>query len=206
MKLASQHNRIVEDLKAGNKRFLDGASATSAHTSLQALKEAAKNGQSPKAIVLSCSDSRAPSEIIFDQELGDLFVIRVAGNVVAPSLVGSVEFAVSQFGTSLVLVMGHTDCGAIGATMNHIENPAAIASENIQDIVSRIKPHIMTITKINTLDRQEKMTLAVKANVMASIDMLSHSSRLLEGKVSQGEVEIIGAVLDLTTGVVEFLE
>ncbi len=206
MILTQEHGQIIAALKAGNRRFLDGTTLQSPQTSLEKLKAGAKQGQSPRAIVLCCSDSRAPSEIIFDQDLGDLFVIRVAGNIVAPSLVGSVEFAASTFGTSLVLVMGHTDCGAVSATMKHIENPSSIASENIRDIVGRIKPHIFAITRIPGLSHEEKMAMAVRANVMASIDLLSHSSRLIEDKVTKGEIEIIGAVLDLATGEVEFLE
>jgi carbonic anhydrase len=206
MKLKPEHKQIIDDLKAGNRRFLSGTSMQSPETSLQKLKLAAERGQSPKAIILCCSDARAPCEIIFDQGLGDLFVIRVAGNVVAPSLVGSVEFAAATFGTSLVLVMGHTDCGAVRATMKHIEYPDTIASENIHDIVSRIRPHIFAISKLGDMSQEDKMRLAVEANVMASVDMLSHSSRLIETKMQKGEIQIIGSVLDLATGQVTFLE
>src|ERR1700744_4829085 len=135
--------RIVDDLIAGNKRFLAGESLHDSHSSLRKLKIFAQRGNMPKAIVLCCSDSRAPVEMIFDQDIGDLFVIRVAGNIVAPSLVGSVEFAASTYGTSLVVVMGHTQCGSIKATLNYIEKAQSISSENIYDIVSRIKPNIL---------------------------------------------------------------
>jgi carbonic anhydrase len=162
-------------------------------------------GQVPKAIMLCCSDSRAPVEMIFDQDIGDLFVIRVAGNIVAPSLVGSVEFAASAFGTKVVLVMGHTQCGAIKATLDHINHAQAIPSENLHDIVSRIKPHIFPISQTN-LSKEEKMERSVEANVMASVSQLSHSSRIIEGLVEQGDLRIIGAVLELATGRVRFLE
>jgi carbonic anhydrase len=196
----------MEELKAGNIRFLEGKSIQSSQSSLIKLKNFAKTGQLPKAIVLCCSDSRAPVEMIFDQDIGDLFVIRVAGNIVAPSLVGSVEFAVSTFGTSLVVVMGHTECGAIKATLNHIENSQAISSENIHDIVSRIKPHIYPISQIEDISSEEKITRAVEANVQASVCQLSHSSRLIEGLVQEGKIKILGAVLDLSTGRVKFLD
>src|SRR5229473_1098788 len=124
-------DQTIEYLRAGNKRFLEGRSIQSSQSSLRKLKDFAEHGQLPKAIVLCCSDSRAPVEMIFDQDIGDLFVIRVAGNVIAPSLVGSVEFAASTFATNLVVVMGHTQCGAVTATLNHIEDAQAIASENI---------------------------------------------------------------------------
>jgi carbonic anhydrase len=199
-------NEVLDDLIAGNKRFLAGQSIQSSHLSLLKLKNFAETGQFPKAIVLCCSDSRAPVEMIFDQDIGDLFVIRVAGNVVAPSLVGSVEFAVGTFETNLVLVMGHTQCGAIKATIDHIEDPQAIYSENIHDIVSRIKPHIFQITQMRELPEERKLHYAVEANVRASVGQLSHSSRLIEGLVQDGKIKIVGAMLDLATGQVDFLE
>ncbi len=198
--------QIIDELRAGNARFLTGETIQSSHLSLRKLKDFAVEGQLPKAIVLCCSDSRAPVEMIFDQDIGDLFVIRVAGNIVAPSLVGSVEFAVGTFGTSLVLVMGHTQCGAIAATLDHIADPKAISSENIHDIVSRIKPHIFPIAQMKGVATEDKMAQAVKANVLASVSQLSHSSDLIEGLVRKGKMTIIGAVLDLATGRVDFLD
>lgn len=197
---------VIEDLKAGNQRFLEGQSIKCLHASLKKLKDFSERGQFPKAVVLCCSDSRGPAEMIFDQDIGDLFVIRVAGNIVAPSLVGSVEFAVTAFGTKLVLVMGHTQCGAIRATLDHIEHSHAIPSENIHDLVSRIKPHIFPITQINNISPAEKFDKAVTANVAASVVQLSHSSRLIEAMVLEGRLTIVGAVLDLPTGKVNFLE
>lgn len=195
----------IAALKAGNARFLEGNSIQSSQSSLKKLKDFARTGQFPKAIVLCCSDSRAPVEMIFDQDIGDLFVIRVAGNVVAPSLVGSVEFAAATFGTRLVLVMGHTHCGAIKATLDHLQGERAISSENIHDIVRRIQPHIFPIARL-PLDEEEKLSRAVEANVRASVSHLEHSSRLIEGLVEAGKMEIVGAVLNLDTGKVEFLE
>ncbi len=205
MEITQDPNKVLQELIAGNERFLEGQSVKCAHSSLRKLKAFSETGQLPKAILLCCSDSRAPAEMVFDQDIGDLFVIRVAGNVVAPSLVGSVEFAASTFGTSLILVMGHTQCGAIEATLHHIEDPKTIESENIHDIVSRIKPHVFPITQMHNLSHDKKVTMAVKANIMASVNQLSHSSRLIENLVAQEKIKIIGAMLDLSTGRVEFL-
>lgn len=206
MDMRADSIQVIEDLKAGNQRFLSGTSTQTSQSSLKKLKEFASKGQFPKAIVLCCSDSRAPVEMIFDQDIGDLFVIRVAGNIIAPSLVGSIEFAASLYGTNVVLVMGHTQCGAVTATLNHIENPQTISSENIHDIVSRIKPHIFTISQMHEISHDHKLELAVEANVLASVSQLSHSSRLIEALVDEGSMKILGAVLDLNSGKVEFLE
>jgi carbonic anhydrase len=197
---------VIEDLLSGNKRFLDGKSIKSTDSSLKKLKDFAKSGQLPKAIILCCSDSRAPVEMIFDQDIGDLFVIRVAGNIVAPSLVGSVEFAASAFGTNLVLVMGHSQCGAIKATLDYIENGNDISTENIHDIVGRIRPHIFQISKQNDISKSEKLELAVEANVRASVSQLEHSSRLIEKLVHDEQIEVIGAILDLNTGMVRLID
>lgn len=198
--------KIIEAFKAGNRRFLAGTSLHSSGSSLKKLKEYARVGQSPQAVVLCCSDSRAPVEMIFDQDIGDVFVIRVAGNIVAPSLVGSVEFAAITFGAPVVLVMGHTLCGAVTATLRHIQTKEALSSEGLNDIVSRIKPHIHGIAKIKDISDEEKVNRAVEANVRASVSQLSHSSRIIEEMVSLGRLQILGAVLDLATGVVTFLE
>lgn len=196
---------VMKELKDGNSRFSSGKTIHSAESSLNRLKDFSKTGQVPKAIVLCCSDSRAPVELIFDQDIGDLFVIRVAGNIVAPSLVGSVEYAASMFGTNLVLVMGHTQCGAVMATLNHIEKTQTL-SDNINDIVKRIKPHIYTIAKAKNVLFNDKMAQAIEANVRASVGQLETSSQLIEALVRNGKMQIHGAVLDLDSGVVEFLE
>jgi carbonic anhydrase len=206
MKKITSPRNILNELLAGNTRFISGSSILSSKSSLKKLKEFAQTGQVPKAIVLCCSDSRAPVEIIFDQDIGDLFVIRVAGNIIAPSLIGSVEFAASTFGTNLVLVMGHTQCGAIKATLDHITNSNAITSENLHDIVSRIKPHIYSITTTKESCPGEHIAKAVEANVRASVNQLTFSSRLIEELILNKKLEIHGAVLDLHSGVVKLLE
>jgi carbonic anhydrase len=198
--------QVLHDLRAGNRRFLDGMSAASPHLSLAKLKAFAEHGQFPKAIVLCCSDSRAPVEMIFDQDIGDLFVVRVAGNIVAPSLVGSVEFAASTFDTRLVVVMGHSQCGAVSATLSHIAGRDATTSENIADIVSRIEPHVSAIANTPGLTHEEKMSQAVEANVHASVTGLTASSQLLAQLAGEGKIVIVGAVLQLNTGDVRFLE
>jgi len=206
MEIINKSEQVITELLAGNARFLAGESIKCSHSSLRKLKDFAQTGQVPKAIVLCCSDSRAPVEMVFDQDIGDLFVIRVAGNIVAPSLVGSVEFAASTFGTSLVLVMGHTGCGAVKATLDHITESHTLASENIHDIVSRIKPHIFPIAQMGAMKDEEKLDRAIAANVRASVNQLSHSSRLIEGLVLEGKITILGAVLDLHSGRVVLLE
>lgn len=198
-------DHIIKELKDGNERFLNDKTQLSSSSSLSKLKEFAKNGQVPKAVVLCCSDSRAPVEIIFDQDIGDLFVIRVAGNIVAPSLLGSIEFAVSEFGIKLVLVMGHTQCGAITATLDHIHRGDMVNTANLHSIVSRIKPHIYPIARISELSNEEQIIRSVEANVIASVAQIPSSSRMLEELVEKNELAIKGAVLNISTGKVEFL-
>ena len=197
---------VLHELIEGNDRFIHGKTIHANDSSLAKLKNLAITGQFPKAIVLCCSDSRAPVEIIFDQDIGDLFVIRVAGNVIAPSLVGSIEFAISTFGTSLVLVMGHTQCGAIRATLEHIAHAEAIASENIHDIVSRIKPHIFALTQNKEIKACDHMDIAVEVNVKASVHQLKFSSQLIESCLLKKTIEIHGSVLDLNSGKVKMLK
>jgi carbonic anhydrase len=187
--------RLVE----GNLRFreerVSHATAWSRHLA---------SGQRPFAIVLGCSDSRMPVEIVFDQGFGDLFVVRVAGNIVAPSIVGSIEFAVSQFGTRLVVVMGHTRCGAISATMNALTTGHGPESKNLRSITDRIAPHIEPF--IDGPDPDRAFQNAVRANVRASTDHLKHGSKILEDLVLAERLAVVGAMYDLETGAVAFLD
>ncbi len=162
----------------------------------------------PFAIILSCSDSRAPSEIIFDQGLGDLFVIRVAGNIVAPSQVGSVEFAAATTQAKLVIVMGHTECGAIQATLDTLDGKKSFPAENLDSIVGRIRPHIQGLVTSSKQPRNlpQLWRDAVRANVLASTDHLRHGSRFLEDLVHQKKVTIIGAEYCLESGIVDFFD
>jgi carbonic anhydrase len=185
----------------GNRRFRDENAASSARSWSQQL---ATEQQRPFAIVLGCSDSRTPIEILFDQGFGDLFVVRIAGNIVAPSVVGSIEFAAAQFGTRLVVVMGHTRCGAIGATVKAIETGLGPESRNIRAITDRIAPHIAGLVRPG--DTDGIIREAVRATVRASADHLRHGSALLEQLVVAGRVVVVGAEYELETGAVHFFD
>jgi carbonic anhydrase len=187
--------RLVE----GNERFRGGSGT--APQSFDAARAASP--QRPFAIVLGCSDARIPVEMIFDQGFGDLFVVRVAGNIVAPSIVGSIEFAASQFGTRLVVVLGHTGCGAISATVNALASGHGPQSKNLRDIVDRIAPHIEPIV-MRGGSGSASLREAMRANVHASVDHLRHGSAILEELVLKGRVEVVGAEYDLETGRVDF--
>ncbi|MBF0218639.1 MAG: carbonic anhydrase [Gammaproteobacteria bacterium] len=162
-------------------------------------------GQQPFAIILGCSDSRVPAEIVFDQGLGDLFVIRVAGNIVAPSQVGSVEFAAVQFSTRLVVVMGHTHCGAVKATLDEMHTPKAEQSKNIRAIVDRIQPALKPFVGTDLWDKHEALyRQAIRANIDYSVHQLQHSSSILEALVEKEGLLMVGAEYDLQTSKVEF--
>jgi carbonic anhydrase len=189
--------RLIE----GNRRFLDNTTPTSARAFSSHM---ASSPQRPFAIILGCSDSRTPVEILFDEGFGDLFVVRIAGNIVAPSVIGSIEFAASQFGSRLVVVMGHTGCGAVSATVRAIETGRGPESNNIRDITSRIAPHIEALVKPG--DPAAVMRDAVRANVRASASHLRHGSRILEDFISDGRLAVATAEYDLETGAVTFFE
>ncbi len=191
----------LERLVAGNARFRDPNATSEARAWSRKL---ATQAQRPFAVVLGCSDSRTPVEILFDQGFGDLFVVRIAGNIVAPSVVGSIEFAVAQFGTRLVVVMGHTHCGAIDATVKAMETGLGSDSKNIRAITDRIAPHIQGLVRPG--DPDGVVREAVRANVRASADHLRHGSRLIEELVVAGRVAIVGAEYELETGKVHFLD
>lgn len=173
-------SEALRRLREGNDRFVRNVrSVESLATNLR--REALTAGQSPFAIVLSCSDSRAPSELLFDCGLGDLFVVRVAGNVVAPSIVGSVEFAAATFGTELVVVMGHSRCGAVAATVDALTRQTQAPSENIRDIVDRISPSVKELVARQPIG-EALLAAATRANVRASVNQLRHGSRILEDR------------------------
>ncbi|NOK00207.1 MULTISPECIES: carbonic anhydrase [Myxococcus] len=194
-------------LREGNQRFVLNARSMDNLLGRSA-RQALVAGQSPIAIILSCSDSRAPSEYIFDQGLGDLFVIRVAGNVVAPSLVGSVEFAAAKFGTRLAVVMGHSHCGAIQATLDYVRDGKGTVSDNIHDIVERCRAPVMTVVSAAgpNADPEFLMKEAVRANIRNSCDSLRHGSRLLERLRREEGMLIVGAEYSLETGAVDFFD
>jgi carbonic anhydrase len=191
----------------GNKRFVKNR-GTGSQAIRRDTRKLLLKSRGPFAIILSCSDSRAPSEILFDQGLGDLFVIRVAGNIVAPSLIGSVEFAAATTLARLVIVMGHTQCGAIQATFDAVAGKKPALSENIHDIVDRIQPHIRRLIsrKKGNYKKEDILRDAVRANVLASADHLRHGSRFLEEMVRDEELMIVGAEYDIDTGLVDFFD
>ena len=165
------------------------------------------SGQAPFAIILGCSYSRVPAELVFDQGLGDLFVIRVAGNIVAPSQIGSIEFAAEKFHTRLVVVLGHTQCGAILATIDELHRPSENRSKNLASIVDRVRPAVMGLLG-GELERDpaELVRRAGRANIRASVDALRHGSEILETLVQNNDLLIVGAEYDLETGVVDFFD
>ncbi len=192
----------LERLQQGNWRFLSGESDI-ARSIGEARRAELTAGQTPFAVVLACSDSRVPVELIFDQGLGDLFVIRVAGNIVAPSQIGSIEYVVSQLGTRLVVVLGHSDCGAVDAALRELAREQAHRSPNLRAIVDRIRPAIEPL-----LDAPGGVTLprAVRANVRQSVEQLRHGSEDLERRLESGELTIVGAKYSIETGKVRFLD
>jgi len=198
-------NEALQRLQQGNKRFVSGVrSVDSLVKKMQ--REDFVNRQAPFAIILGCSDSRVPAELVFDQGLGDLFVIRVAGNIVAPSQVGSVEFAVSQFGTPLVVVLGHSMCGAIKATLEEIKRPSDQTSSNVLSIVSRIRPSVELLLETDLHDDPEHLLkAAIRSNTLASTNSLRHGSQMLEQLILEDRLAIVAAEYSLETGVVEFI-
>lgn len=181
--------------------------ATSEAMTNRARRSQVAVGQEPFAIILGCSDSRVPAEIVFDQGLGDLFVIRVAGNVVAPSQIGSIEFAVAQFGTPLVVVLGHTQCGAIAATIEQLRRPLFDQSRNLRSIVDRVRPAVEPLLATDLRDRPEQLQReAVRANIRMSVNQLRHGSEILETLVRTDKLFIVGAEYSLATGLVDFFD
>jgi len=197
-------NEALARLKEGNARFVSGV--RSVDTILKQVQRTSfVEGQTPFAIILGCSDSRVPAEIIFDQGLGDLFVIRVAGNIVAPSQVGSVEFAAGLFGTPLVVVLGHSMCGAVMATLEGLERPSEARSSNVLSIVNRILPAVEPLFETELCSNpQQLLKTAIRANILASTNQLRHGSEILEQLILQGDLTIVGAEYSLETGEVEF--
>jgi carbonic anhydrase len=192
-------------LRDGNRRFV--ASLSDAAAVERADRLPRSDGQSPFAIVLGCSDARVPAELIFRQGFGDLFVIRVAGNIVAPSQVGSVEFAADRFGTQLAVVLGHSQCGAIAATVDQLRQPLPHQSPNIRSIVDRIRPSVEPLLATTLAHQPEALVAqAVRANVRAAVDHLRHGSELLESLVARAGLLIVGAEYCLETGVVDFFD
>lgn len=197
--------QALDRLREGNARFV--ADIRSHATDARRTHRDLVDGQEPFAIILGCSDSRVPAEIVFDQGLGDLFVIRVAGNIVAPSQVGSVEFAASKFNTRLVVVLGHSRCGAVEATLEELQRPSGRQSRNLYSIVDRIRPSVEPL--LATDIRNDPAALirdAVRANVRVSASHLRHGSELLESLIANDGLTVVGAEYSLESGVVDFFD
>jgi len=196
----------LERLQSGNRRFVAGSRDASGRSD-EARRAELVSGQEPFAIVLGCSDSRVPAELVFDQGLGDLFVIRVAGNVVAPSQIGSVEFAAERFGTRLVVVLGHSRCGAVIATLEELRRSEGTPSRNLRSIVDRIRPSVESLLHTDLAgDFDALVREAVRAHVRVAADQLRHGSEILERLIGAEGLLVVGAEYSLESGVVEFFD
>ncbi len=197
--------QALDRLRTGNRRFAAGTGSGAVASQLRRIELA--EGQEPFAVILGCSDSRVPAEIVFDQGLGDLFVIRVAGNIVAASQIGSVEFAVDRFGTPLVVVLGHSRCGGIVATLNELTRPTEHQSRNLRSIVDRVRPSVEALLATGLRDDPTALVAqAVRANVRASVSRLRHGSEILEQHLQDGRLVVVGAEYSLESGLVEFFD
>jgi carbonic anhydrase len=196
----------LQRLRDGNARFAANVRGLESFLTQERRAELA-GGQAPHAIILGCSDSRVPVEIVFDQGLGDLFVIRVAGNIVAPSLIGSVEYAAECFATRLVVVLGHSRCGAVNATLDELQRPAENQSRNLRAIVDRVRPSVAALLSTDLRhDREALVEQAVRANIRASADHLRHGSDVLEELIARDGLLVVGAEYFVETGRVEFFD
>jgi carbonic anhydrase len=196
----------LELLQEGNRRFVADISNRDTIGS-RARRLELTASQEPFAAILGCSDSRVPVEIVFDQGLGDLFVIRVAGNIVAPSLIGSVEFAAEQFSTRLVVVLGHTQCGAIETTLRQLQRPVENQSHNLHSIVDWVRPSVEGLLATDLRhDMPALRRAAVRANIRASVKHLRHGSDIIEQLIQKAGLMVVGAEYSLETGVVDFFD
>jgi len=198
--------QALERLREGNRRFVADIRNPEG-TSVLTRRQEVADGQEPFAIILGCSDSRVPAEMVFDQGLGDLFVIRVAGNIVAPSQIGSVEFAAERYRTKLVVVLGHSQCGAILATLEELKRPNENQSRHLKSIVDRIRPSVATLLDTDLKhDHNALVHQSVRANIRASVNQLRHGSELLENLIQKEGLLVVGAEYSLETGAVEFFD
>jgi carbonic anhydrase len=194
--------RLIE----GNRRFTSGLRSVEPMMAHLKTAQLAANGQKPFAVILTCSDSRSPVEMIFDQGLGDLFVVRVAGNVVAPSLLASIEFAVANFGSSAIVVLGHTLCGAVNATIQHaIDSSQPLPSPHLEELVGRIRPAVETAERDHPIGHPGFLQHATLANIERSRALILEQSRIVRELVAQGKLTVTGALLDIASGRVNFL-
>ena len=186
-------------LLEGNKRFISGQ-LTTKDCSAEKRQELTK-GQHPFAIVLSCSDSRVPAEIVFDQGLGDIFVVRVAGNVVDPTTLGSIEYGAEHLNAPLLIILGHEQCGAVAATLDAKGKPEG----NIGAILKKIMPAVKT-AKAAKKDRAETLQIAIQENVRNTYRDIMKNSKIVPEMVHEGKLKVIGAEYYLGTGKVEIID
>lgn len=208
MKNTLSPQEALQRLKDGNQRYVNGTKSLDALSSHKKMPELAEKGQKPFAIILSCSDSRSPSELIFDQGVGDLFVVRVAGNVAAPSQIASMEFAAANFGSSLLVIKGHTLCGAVGATVQHYRAPGTkLPSAHLEELIGRIRPSVDDVVGSNkNVSENDLVALATVENVRHSARVIKEQSPILNQLIASGGLKIVTAVLDIATGRVNWLE
>jgi len=200
-------HEALQRLRNGNLRFASEVSGGDPATNQPRRRFELAASQEPFAIILGCSDSRVPAEIVFDQGLGDLFVIRVAGNIVAPSQVGSVEFAAARFSTRLVVVLGHSKCGAILATLEELQRKTAEQSQNLRSIVDRVRPSVEALLATDLANHPDELVQqAVRANIRTSANHLRHGSALLEELIQKDGLLVVGAEYSLDTGIVDFFD
>ena len=199
-------SEALQRLREGNLRFVNNARNADLAVGHKRRAELTES-QQPFAIILGCADSRVPAEIVFDQGLGDLFVIRVAGNIVAPSQVGSVEFAAARFETRLVVVLGHSRCGVILATLEELRRPTETQSRNLRAIVDRVRPSVVSLLESDFGGTPDLLVeRAIRANIRASADHLRHGSEILEQLIEKEGLRVVGAEYSLETGVVDFFD
>ena len=200
----------LQKLIDGNARYALTANG-GAESHIEVKNHQSLKTQNPFAIILSCSDSRVPVELVFDQGLGDLFVIRVAGNIAAPSQIGSVEFACQKFNTPLVVVLGHSSCGAISATVDSLINDINESGEtnpmspNLAAIVDQVAPSASSvIAKNKSSNREELLYKTMRANVAQSVKQLELGSSIISDLIKQKQLTIVGAEYSLESGKIEF--
>jgi len=199
-------DKALQKLIEGNKQYIEGTTDGAELTIITRRKDVAE-GQNPFAVILGCSDSRVPAELVFNQGLGDLFVIRVAGNIAAPSQIGSVEFACQHFGTQLIVVLGHSHCGAIKATVETLTGDPDDLSPNLASIVDRVTPAVHPIVKAKQYeDKSDLIQQAIRANIEQSVNDLQTRSRILRRMAEKGQIKIVGAEYSIETGVVDFYQ
>jgi len=185
------HQILVE----GNERFVQNVKA---QRNLKDQVVATSEGQYPFAVILSCIDSRVPAELVFDQGIGDIFSVRVAGNIVNEDVLGSMEYACKVAGSKIVVVMGHTKCGAVTAACNHVE------LGNITTLLQKIQPAVKIIEAEVSEMNDDNIEKVSKLNVELSIERIRKESKILAELENDGSIEIVGAIYDVSTGEVEF--